>query len=549
MAGKKIQFKDQLGRKITVPDGDAGATLGKNLFGPDGKLLTAAQIINPPPAQQNAVATLWNLIREIPGNIRSIAALTGTGFAGRRGSDEWELRTLKEGTGIDITNPDGDAGDPIIGLEEVPDSGIGTLLATTFDSKGRRTGSRAATITGTALQIDVVDGDAAAGFPTISLADLPDQGAGELLAFARDSKGRVLGTRDATTDDLAEGSGNQYFSAERARTAAVIDEVDAASTDRAPSGRAVAAALDAIELLPGPEGPQGPVGPQGPAGEDGAGIEIAGSVPTYGDLPTDLGPGDAGAGYLVQSDGLLYIWSGTAFPTDGDGVEFRGPEGPMGPQGIQGPAGPKGDQGERGAEGAPGAKGDTGATGPAGPAGPKGDTGAAGATGAQGPAGEQGPKGDAGPIGPTGAKGDTGAQGPKGDKGDKGDQGVPGTPFPEAPADGLPYARQSAGWQPLDGPYSPYVLLKLVMLTDQTGRVLTDQQGRPLMTNRPQIPFDWLVGAQAAVKEIYPLAALPAVTPYPREIYVSGTSGVAGVIPAYSNGTQWLRFSDNTPVN
>lgn len=121
-------------------------------------------------------------------------------------------------------------------------------------------------------------------------------------------------------------------------------------------------------------GPQGPQGPQGPKGDDGAGIEIAGSVATYGDLPSGLGPGDAGSGYLVEADGKLYIWSGTAFPSSGAGVEFRGPEGPkgdQGDQGIQGIQGPKGDQGDQGPQGSQGPKGDTGNAGEAGVRGSK----------------------------------------------------------------------------------------------------------------------------------------------------------------------------------
>lgn len=77
---------------------------------------------------------------------------------------------------------------------------------------------------------------------------------------------------------------------------------------------------------------------KGPPGADGAGIEISGSVPTYADLPTSLGPGDAGNGYLVEADGKLYIWSGTAFPADGSGVEFRGPQGIQGNPGTAGAA-------------------------------------------------------------------------------------------------------------------------------------------------------------------------------------------------------------------
>lgn len=122
-------------------------------------------------------------------------------------------------------------------------------------------------------------------------------------------------------------------------------------------------------------GPQGPKGDQGDRGEAGAGIEIAGSVPTYGDLPTGLGAGDAGNGYLVEGDGRLYIWSGTAFPASGAGVEFRGPQGPkgdQGDQGIQGIQGPKGDQGDQGIQGIQGVKGDTGDAGAAGSPGVRG---------------------------------------------------------------------------------------------------------------------------------------------------------------------------------
>lgn len=115
-----------------------------------------------------------------------------------------------------------------------------------------------------------------------------------------------------------------------------------------------------VTNLRGPAGEQGPQGPQGiqgiagPAGEDGAGIEIAGSVATYAELPTGLGPGDEGDGYLVEADGKLYIWSGTAWSA---GVEFRGPAGPAGPQGETGPAGGEGVQGPAGAQGPQGPRG------------------------------------------------------------------------------------------------------------------------------------------------------------------------------------------------
>lgn len=117
-------------------------------------------------------------------------------------------------------------------------------------------------------------------------------------------------------------------------------------------------------------GPQGPPGPQGPAG---SAVAIKGSVATVGDLPaTGNTLNDA---YIVESNGHLYIWNGTAWIDAGPIV------GPQGPAGPVGPAGPSGGAGS------------------AGPAGPAGPTGATGATGPQGPAG---PQGATGPVGPAG---------------------------------------------------------------------------------------------------------------------------------------------------
>ncbi|XQA74590.1 hypothetical protein ACM9XA_03370 [Xanthomonas sacchari] len=79
---------------------------------------------------------------------------------------------LSDGLAVttDLTKSVGSDGVATFGLADIANSGTGTLLATTFDAKGRRTGSKAATITGTANQVDVANGNAAAGLPTISLA-------------------------------------------------------------------------------------------------------------------------------------------------------------------------------------------------------------------------------------------------------------------------------------------------------------------------------------------------------------------------------------------
>ena len=113
------------------------------------------------------------------------------------------------------------------------------------------------------------------------------------------------------------------------------------------------------------------------------GIGLSGRVANYADLDTNIVPtldvGDAGAAYLNEDDGLLYIWDGAAFQLDGQGAPYLGPTGPQGPAGVTGPQGTQG---------------------PPGPDGPQGPTGATGATGPKGNDGAQGPQGIQGPAGP-----------------------------------------------------------------------------------------------------------------------------------------------------
>lgn len=68
----------------------------------------------------------------------------------------------------------------------------------------------------------------------------------------------------------------------------------------------------------------------GTPGPPGAGLELAGSVPTYADLPSGLGTADAGTAYMVLADNLLYTWSGTSWPAEGQGVEIKGEQGDPG---------------------------------------------------------------------------------------------------------------------------------------------------------------------------------------------------------------------------
>ncbi|MDD0946343.1 hypothetical protein LOD57_12960, partial [Xylella fastidiosa subsp. multiplex] len=51
------------------------------------------------------------------------------------------------------------------------------------------------------------------------------------------------------------------------------------------------------------------------------GIVLAGVVADYAHLPHTL---TAGAAYFVSDDGLIYVYDGSAWPAEGDGIDLRG---------------------------------------------------------------------------------------------------------------------------------------------------------------------------------------------------------------------------------
>lgn len=124
--------------------------------------------------------------------------------------------------------------------------------------------------------------------------------------------------------------------------------------------------IQGVQGVQGEQGERGPKGDPGEDGQDGAGIDFTGEVDSYAELPSGLTAADAGKAYLNKADGLLYVWTGTSFPAEGEGAQFRGPRGPKGDdgeQGIQGEQGPKGDTGDKGDPGDKGDQGDPGVRG------------------------------------------------------------------------------------------------------------------------------------------------------------------------------------------
>ena len=134
--------------------------------------------------------------------------------------------------------------------------------------------------------------------------------------------------------------------------------------------------IQGVQGVTGEQGIQGIQGNQGIQGPVGPALTILGNYPDSVTFFTS-GPGSTtgvvGEGWLLQSDGSIYLWSttppNTFPPTPGhwyDAGDIQGPAGPPGDQGVQGEQGvpgEKGDQGIQGLQGVQGIQGIQGLTG------------------------------------------------------------------------------------------------------------------------------------------------------------------------------------------
>ena len=118
----------------------------------------------------NRIRVKINLINESIANLSGLPE-SDDGILVKSGGN-WFVRTIRGQSGqIVVTDGDGLAGDPLIELADVPDAAGGSLQAFARDSKGRVVGTRDATITGTPGRVTVSNGDAVTGPPTIDIED------------------------------------------------------------------------------------------------------------------------------------------------------------------------------------------------------------------------------------------------------------------------------------------------------------------------------------------------------------------------------------------
>ncbi|SDX53106.1 hypothetical protein [Lysobacter enzymogenes] len=155
------------------------------------------------PVPDSGAGTLQAITRNSLGQVTGTRDATITGTADR----------------INVANGDAAAGLPTIDLATVPNTAGGVFRVFDVDNWGRVTARTARTISGTAGQVAVTNGTGAAGDPTVALAPVANAGGGTLQKTTFDSFGRASGYSAATTDDLTEGAGNLWFTAERAQDA------------------------------------------------------------------------------------------------------------------------------------------------------------------------------------------------------------------------------------------------------------------------------------------------------------------------------------------
>lgn len=141
----KIEVHLQGGlRKIIdiTPGATVGATIGKDVRNPDGSLFVPAQ----PSSPSQVSKTAWELILYIPPNVTALANTATTGLYAITAAGASATREIEPVAGeTTVSNGSGVSGNPQVGLADVTPAAGGTLQKYGFDAKGRRTLQEAAT--------------------------------------------------------------------------------------------------------------------------------------------------------------------------------------------------------------------------------------------------------------------------------------------------------------------------------------------------------------------------------------------------------------------
>ena len=120
-----------------------GAVVGVNVWNQDGTLFVPAAGSS---TDAGGTHTYWRLILEIPPNVVALAETATTGLYVITGDGSSATRAIQPVAGeTTVSNGDGVAGNPVVGLADVTTTAGGVLQKYGFDAKGRRNEEEAAT--------------------------------------------------------------------------------------------------------------------------------------------------------------------------------------------------------------------------------------------------------------------------------------------------------------------------------------------------------------------------------------------------------------------
>lgn len=154
-------------KKLTGLDARVGPVTGADIFAATDTAGVAGMAYGTPASALSSF--LGSIYQPLDPDLTALAALAGTGFATRTAANTWAQRSLvPPAAGFGITNPAGVAGNPtfaladdLVALEAM--TGTGLVARTAANTYAQRT------LTGTASQIIVTNGDGVAGDPTLAL--------------------------------------------------------------------------------------------------------------------------------------------------------------------------------------------------------------------------------------------------------------------------------------------------------------------------------------------------------------------------------------------
>lgn len=141
-------------------------------------------------------------IQAYDADLDAVAALSGTGIAVRTAADTWATRSIEvTGTGLNITDGNGVAGNPSLSL----DGDLSAVAGLTTTGYVVRTGDGTATtraIVGTADVVVVTNGDGVASDTSINLATVTQGTTGDFVKVTLDGYGRVTGNTPVVAADI-----------------------------------------------------------------------------------------------------------------------------------------------------------------------------------------------------------------------------------------------------------------------------------------------------------------------------------------------------------